>query len=365
MKKHLVDVHHLRLVPVQRQHDDAEGILQLGVLVQLVQDHIGVGVPAQFDVDAHAFPAGFIRNAGNAFDPLVADQLRHLLDQSGLVYHVGKLCHDDAALPVRHGLYIGDRAHPQFSAARAVGFFDAPFSKDHGTRREVRSLDNFKNLFDGGVSVLFHTVVDDLHHRADHLAKVVGRNVGRHSDGDSLRTVHQQVRVAGRKDCRLFFRLVKVRDKVHRILVDVRQHLHGDLGKSGFRITHGGSSVAVHASEVSVSVHQRITGGPFLCHVDQGTVNGAVSVGMIFTHGIADDTGAFSVRLVRPVVQLYHGIEHTPLHRLQAVPDIRKGSGGYDAHGIVYVRVFHCFFQVHVMDLIKDFIVHYKIPLLV
>ena len=37
-------------------------------------------------------------------------------------------------------------------------------------------------------------------------------------------------------------------------------------------------------------------------------------MGMIFTHGIADNTGAFSVRLIRSVIQFYHRVEHTALY---------------------------------------------------
>ena len=37
---------------------------------------------------------------------------------------------------------------------------------------------------------------------------------------------------------------------------------------------------------------------------------------MIFTHGIADDTGTLSVGLIRTVVQFRHGVEDTSLYRL-------------------------------------------------
>ncbi len=60
-------------------------------------------------------------------------------------------------------------------------------------------------------------------------------------------------------------------------------------------------------------------------------------MGVIFTHGITDNTRALSVGLVRSIVQLDHRVQHTPLHRLQAVSHIGKGPSGYYAHGIVDV----------------------------
>ena len=144
----------------------------------------------------------------------------------------------------------------------------------------------------------------------------MGRNVGGHAHRDAGGTVDQKIGESCRQDRRFFLRFIEVGNKVDRILAYIRQHLHGDPGQSRLGIPHGRGAVAVHGTEVSVSVYQRISHGPGLGHVDQGSVNGAVAVGMIFTHGIADDTGAFSVGLVRTVVQFAHGVEDPSLYRL-------------------------------------------------
>ena len=69
-------------------------------------------------------------------------------------------------------------------------------------------------------------------------------------------------------------------------------------------------------------------------------------MGMVLTHCITDDTGALTMRLIRTVVQLYHGIKHTPLYGLKAVPDIRQGPGADNTHGIVDIGLFHGFLKV-------------------
>ena len=144
----------------------------------------------------------------------------------------------------------------------------------------------------------------------------MGRNIGGHADCDAGGAVDQKIGESCRQDGGFFLRFIEVGNKIDRILAYIRQHLHGDLGQPRLCITHGRGAVAVHGTEVAVSVHQGIAHGPGLGHVDQGSVNGTVAVGMIFTHGIADDTGALSVGLVRTVVQFAHGVEDSSLYRL-------------------------------------------------
>ena len=142
------------------------------------------------------------------------------------------------------------------------------------------------------------------------------RNIGGHTHRNSRGSIYQQIGEAGGKHGRLLLRLVKVGNKVHGVFINIRQHLHRDLAEPGLRITHGGGSVSVHRTEISVAVHKGISGRPLLGHIYQRSVDGAVSMGMIFTHCITHDTGAFSVGFVRSIIQFYHGIQHSSLYRL-------------------------------------------------
>ena len=141
------------------------------------------------------------------------------------------------------------------------------------------------------------------------------RDICRHSDCDTGSAVYKKVRESGRQYSRLFLGLIEVRDKVNGIFIDVRQHLNGDLAESRLGVSHGSGTVAIDRTKVSVSVYEHVAHGPFLSHVYQCSVDGAVSVRMIFTHGIADDTGALSVGLIRTVVQFRHGVKDTSLYR--------------------------------------------------
>ena len=57
----------------------------------------------------------------------------------------------------------------------------------------------------------------------DHLAEIVRRDVGGHTDSDALAAVDQQVREPRREDERLFGGPVVVRDHVDGVLVDARE----------------------------------------------------------------------------------------------------------------------------------------------
>ena len=60
VRQHVKKIHDLRFIIHQRQHDNAEGILKLCMLVQLIQDHVGIGILAQFYHDTHTFTVRLI-----------------------------------------------------------------------------------------------------------------------------------------------------------------------------------------------------------------------------------------------------------------------------------------------------------------
>ena len=65
-----------------------------------------------------------------------------------------------------------------------------------------------------------------------------------------------------------------------------------------------------------MAVHQSHSLFKFLAHNYQRIIDRAVAVGMVFTHGIAYDTGGFPVWLVIIQAQLAHIIEHPALNGL-------------------------------------------------
>ena len=113
-----------------------------------------------------------------------------------------------------------------------------------------------------------------------------------------------------------------------------------------------------------MTVYKSIAHGPVLGHIDKRAIDRRVTVRVIFTHGITDDTRTLTVGLVGTIIQLDHGVKNSSLYRFQTVSDIRKGTGSNNAHRIIDVEGLHTFLQIDFLNLIKDpaLIIHLKIP---
>ena len=139
----------------QREAVDAEGVLQLGVLVQLVEHDLGVGVALELDDDAHALAGGLVAQVGDPGDGLGVDQVGDLLEQPGLVDHVGDLGdHDPLAFARAAGLLDladgTDLDRPTAGGERLVG---AGLAEDQPAGREVGRRDVLHQV-DGGQRVV-------------------------------------------------------------------------------------------------------------------------------------------------------------------------------------------------------------------
>jgi len=138
---------------------------------------------------------------------------------------------------------------------------------------------------------------------------------------------------------------VVVGAEVDGFLVDVGQHLVGDLRQANFGVTHGGGVVAVHRAKVALTVHQHVAQRKILRHAHDGVVHRAVAVRVVLADHVADDARRFLVRPVPVVVQLVHGVEHAPVHGLQAIAGIGQGAAHDHAHGVIQVASPHLLFQ--------------------
>jgi len=70
---------------------------------------------------------------------------------------------------------------------------------------------------------------------------------------------------------------------------------------------------------------------------------------------IAHHAGRFLIGGVVRVAQLVHGIQHAPVDRLQAIPDIGQRTTNYHTHGVVHVGLTHFVFQVNLQDFFSEF----------
>ena len=167
----------------------------------------------------------------------------------------------------------------------------------------------------------------------------MGRDAGRHADGDARRAVGQEVGKAGRQDDRFFFLAIVGFAEVGGVLINAFKQRPGEFCQPRLGIAHGGGVIAVYAAEIALSVDQGIALREILGEADQCVVNGDVAVGMVFTNNIADHTGAFLEARMWLQLELAHRIEEPSLHRFQAVADVGQGAGHDGGKGIIEITL--------------------------
>ena len=121
------------------QEDDAEGVLELGVLVEVVQDDLGRLALLDVEDDAHAVAVALVADVGEALDALLLHELGDLLDEPGLVDLVGDLRDHDRLAVALLDLDLGPGAHDHGAAAGAIGLPDARPGPGSGPRSESRA----------------------------------------------------------------------------------------------------------------------------------------------------------------------------------------------------------------------------------
>ena len=169
-------------------------------------------------------------------------------------------------------------------------------------------------------------------------------NTGCHADRNTICTIYQNVRDAHRKYRWFFFRLIEVRNKVHYILIKITQkYILCQFFQSCLCITHGSCAVTLDWTEVTMSVYKCSAFFEILCHNNKCVINGTVTMWMIFTHGITDNTCTFTIRTVIADSQFIHIIQRSSLYWFQTVTHIRKSTGNDNTHCIIDVWFLHNF----------------------
>ena len=249
-----LEAHPARRAVVEGEHVGREVRLELGQAVEVVEDHVclGVGLDGDDDVDAHV-ALGEILDVRDALDLVVLDEVAEVDEHLPLVDGVWQFGDDDllAAVLVRDDLRLG--ADLERGAARHVHLADGGASADDRAGREVRSLDELHEVVDGAVRM-----VDLPLHGVAEFGEVVRRDVRRHADGDARGTVEKEVGDLGRQDCGLRGAAVVGGDHVDGILVDVLAKILGKLAHANLGVAGGRRAVAVDVAEVAVAVNELV-----------------------------------------------------------------------------------------------------------
>ena len=315
------------------------------MLIELVEHDLGLDAALQLDHDAHAVTVALVADIRDIFDRLVVDQLGNALDQKSFVDLVGNFGDHDRFAIFVESLDASFGAHDEAAAAGLVGVNDSGAAMNNAGGGEVWALHEFQNVrkLGGGIVHQRNGGVHDL-------GEIVGRNVGGHADRNAVRAVDQQVRNPGGQDRRFLIGIVISRNKVDRVLVDIRIKIFRHAGEPAFGVPHGRRWVSVYRAKVSLAIHQRIAQREGLRHAHERVIKGSVAVGMEFTHGLADNPGALHVPAVMQQAGIVHVIENAAVHRFQSVTHIRQGAADDYRHRIVEIRLLHLLFDIDGLD---------------
>ena len=334
--QHVDQRQHFRLAAVERHHVGAERRLQRREAIELVEDHVGIGVALQLDDDAVALAVAFVADVGNALDALVAHQLGHLLDHRRLVHLERDFGDDDRLAVAAHLLDRNLAAHDDRAAPGRIGAVDAGAAEDDAAGREVRAgndLHQFRQVH--------RRIVDQRDRAVDDLAEIVRRDVGRHADGDAAGAVDQQVGEARRQDTRLAARRVVVVLEIDGVLVDVLEQLVRHLGEARLGVAHRRRRIAVDRAEIALPVDQRHAHRPVLRHAHQRVVDRGVAVRMVFTHHVGDRARRLHILAVPVVAALMRRVEDAAVHRLQPVAHVGQRPADDHAHRVIEIGALH------------------------
>ena len=328
-----LEIQDLRIDPIhQSQHVYIEVLLQIRHRIQLVEDFLRISVFLKLDNYPYSVLAGFIPKILDSNNLPLSYQVRDLSDQIGLIGSIGYFRNDN----LEHSRF---RLHDfglcpcrNFSLSGIISFLNIRSVIDDSPGRKVRTLDEFKQIINRGLGI-FNEVRDGIYQ----FIEIVWRNVRRHSHRDTHGSIEEQLRKFRRQHDRLGMHTIEVRYEINRILFDIHQHLFSDGSQLSFSVSISGRAVSVHGTEVSLSPDQRITQSEVLRHADHRVINGRVTVRMIFTEHLSDYRSRLSELGRSPKSGFPHGIQNSPVHRLETVPHVRKGPGNDDAHRIIQI----------------------------
>ena len=212
---------------------------------------------------------------------------------------------------------------------------------------EISDLDaQLLEVFCSGVAIAFDNILltqEITDTQAELILRLgdVRRHVGGHADRNTGGAVEQDIRQTRRQHQGFVEGAVKVRPPVGSALAQLAEQHFGITRQPRLGVTHGGEGFGViRCTPVTLPVHQGIAVAERLGHQHHGFVARRVAVGVELAEYVTDGTRRLLVLGVCVQAQLAHGVDNTPLYRLEAVADMRQGPVHDDVHGVVEVGLF-------------------------
>ena len=127
-------------------------------------------------------------------------------------------------------------------------------------------------------------------------------------------------------------------------------HVGGDLLHARLGVTVCGRRVAVHRTEVTLTLDQNVAHIEGLCHVYHCAVHRGITVRMVPRQHRTDGGRRLVEGLIVGQMILVHGVQHAALTRLHAVAHVGKRAGHDNGHGVFDEGLAYLLFHIHIYN---------------
>ena len=143
----------------------------------------------------------------------------------------------------------------------------------YATGRKVRAFHKADKRVSSRVRSL-----DEVQRRVAQFGGIVGRNVRRHADRDTRRSVRQQIgELTGEHDWFALFAIVGLAE-IDGVLVEALEQQARNLGHPRFGVAHRRRVISVDVAEVPLPFDQRVANSEFLREANQRVIDRGVAV---------------------------------------------------------------------------------------
>ena len=214
------------------QHVDTEGILQSGLLIEHVGKVLHVCIALQFQNDTDSLFGGLVGNIHDICGLLGLYQGCDIIKEFSDVctnHGVRNLCDHQLLATALQLLYFHPSTDTELTCSRFIDLYKVVLIYYDTTCRKIRALE-ITHQPTGADIIILHVCLHSIHH----FAQVMRRDAGSHTNGDSICSVYKEVWNTHRKYYRLLLCFIKVRHKVHNVLIQIFQkNLLGQLLQTG------------------------------------------------------------------------------------------------------------------------------------
>ena len=309
LDQQLLDVQLAGLAVHEGKKNHRERILQRRELVELIQDHMRVGIAAKVDQQLDwLFQIADILDASDSLDLVSLHQGRDFLDHAIASLLEGNFGDDDSRPALFRFLDLTAGSNDNRAAAGVERTPNRLSSADNPPGWKIGTRHHRHQLIDRNIRIVEH------HDQGiANLTQIVGRNRGRHADRDPVGTVNQQIGEAAGQDNWLGPPFIIRRHKIDRVQLQIVEHHRRKRAEPSLGVPHGGRRQTRDRAKVPLLVDQGVPHVPLLGHPDQGGINDTLAVGVVVTTGITGDLRTFDPRRTGAEVQIIHRDKNPPL----------------------------------------------------